>query len=90
MPTPVPDSFVVNLGDMFARWTNDRYRSTLHRVVNVSGLERYSIPFFYHGNLGHVVECIPSCLDAAGSSKYAATTVERHFREKFGSSYATP
>ena len=86
---PMPDTFVVNLGDMVARWTNDRYRSTLHRVVNVSGRERYSIPFFFHGNLGHVVECLPSCRDADASARYPTTTVEAHFREKFGSSYAT-
>jgi isopenicillin N synthase-like dioxygenase len=84
---PVPGSFVVNLGDMIARWTNDRYRSTLHRVVNTSGRERYSIPFFYVGNYDHVVECIPTCLDAGERPKYPPTTVEAHLREMYRRTY---
>ncbi|GAB6851781.1 isopenicillin N synthase family dioxygenase [Paraburkholderia kururiensis] len=44
---PMAGSFVVNVGDLLARWTNDRFRSTLHRVINASGRERYSIATFY-------------------------------------------
>jgi isopenicillin N synthase-like dioxygenase len=86
--TPVPGTFIVNLGDMIARWTNDRYRSTLHRVINVSGRERYSIPFFYTGNFDHLVECIPTCLAPGEAPKYPPITVEAHLRDMYRRTYA--
>ncbi len=85
---PVPGTFVVNLGDMIARWTNDQYRSTLHRVVNTSGRERYSMPVFYVGNYDHTVTCIPSCLGQGETAKYPPTTVEAHMREMYRRTYA--
>jgi isopenicillin N synthase-like dioxygenase len=72
---------------MIARWTNERYRSTVHRVVNASGRERYSVPFFYSGNFTHKVECIPTCLAPADTTKYSPTTVEAHMREMYGRTY---
>jgi len=47
---PVEYAYVVNIGDMFQKWTRGLYRSTLHRVVPVRGGHRYSIPFFFDGN----------------------------------------
>jgi isopenicillin N synthase-like dioxygenase len=84
---PVPGTYIVNLGDMIARWTNDRYRSTVHRVVNSSGGERYSVPFFYTGNYAHKVECIPTCLKPSEAPKYPPTTVEAHMREMYRRTY---
>jgi len=84
---PVPGTFVVNLGDMIARWTNDRYRSTLHRVINVSTRERYSVPFFYTGHYDHLVECIPTCLKPGEQPVYPPTTVEEHLREMYRRTY---
>ena len=84
---PMPGAFVVNIGDLFARWTNDRYVSTLHRVINVSGRERYSVPFFFTGNLLHKVECIPTCLDEGELPRYPAVTVEQHQIECYRRTY---
>jgi isopenicillin N synthase-like dioxygenase len=84
---PVPGTYIVNLGDMIARWTNDRYRSTLHRVVNASGRERYSIPFFFVGNPDHAVSCLPTCLSPGETPKYPPTTVEAHLREMYRRTY---
>ena len=85
---PVPGTFVVNLGDMIARWTNDRYRSTMHRVINASGRERYSVPFFYSGNPDHAVTCLPGCLAPDEEPRYPITTVEEHLQEMYGRTYA--
>ncbi|MGA7802194.1 MAG: 2-oxoglutarate and iron-dependent oxygenase domain-containing protein [Gammaproteobacteria bacterium] len=84
---PLPGTYVVNLGDMFARWTNDLYRSTLHRVINHSGRERYSIPFFYSGNPDHQVACLPNCLAPGAQPRYPVTTVEDHNREMYRRTY---
>lgn len=85
---PIPGTFVVNLGDMIARWTNDRYRSTLHRVVNSSGAERYSVPFFYSGNPDHEVRCLDTCLAEGDQPHYPPTTVEAHLMDMYRRTYA--
>lgn len=85
---PVPGAYVVNLGDMIARWTNDRYRSTLHRVINRSGNERYSIPFFYSGNPDHKVRCLPTCLADGEQPKYPPVRVQDHLRAMYARTYA--
>ena len=71
---PPPGAFVVNIGDMMARWTNDRWVSTLHRVVNPprseDRAERLSIAFFHQP--GHDVEigCIDTCHGPGNPIKY--------------------
>jgi isopenicillin N synthase-like dioxygenase len=85
---PVPGSFVVNLGDLMARWTNGRYQSTLHRVINASGRERHSVPFFFTGNPLHEVRCLPTCLADGEQPRFAPVTVEQHLRDCYRRTYA--
>ena len=81
---PVPGTFVVNVGDMLARWTNDLFPPTLHRVINTSGAERQSIPFFYDPNHDAPVEVIPTCLAEGEAPRYPPTTSLAHLQERFG------
>jgi isopenicillin N synthase-like dioxygenase len=72
----VPGSFVVNLGDLMQRWTNDRWRSALHRVVNPPAdkratSSRLSIVFFHHPNYDVTVSCLPSLLRAGEQPRHA-------------------
>ncbi|CAN8099647.1 unnamed protein product [Discula destructiva] len=85
---PVPDAFVVNIGDMMERWTNELYTSTLHRVISpVSERERYSVAFFNEGRLDQIVECIPTCLRPGEMAKFEPVRVEEHLRQRYESSY---
>ncbi len=80
---PVPGAYMLNLGDMIARWTNDRFRSTLHRVINRSGRDRISVPFFFDGSADHEVICLQDCLAPGEAPKYLPTTPMLHLREMY-------
>ena len=72
----VPDSFVVNLGDLMAAWTNDRWVSTLHRVVVPEGDtgDRISIAFFHQPTHDARIECIPTCTSPDDPPHHEPTT----------------
>lgn len=75
--TPVPGTLVVNVGDLLARWTNDRYASTPHRVINASGRERFSIATFYDPDFKADVD--PRQLGVPASEcRYEPTTSGAH------------
>jgi isopenicillin N synthase-like dioxygenase len=83
---PLPHAFIVNLGDMLARWTNGRYRSTLHRVMG-RGRERHSIAFFFEPNFDARVEALPQCLDG-GQPLFPPTTAGQHLLDKYHATHA--
>ena len=85
---PIDGTFVINIGDMLERWSNDLFVSTPHRVVNASGRERYSIPVFYDPDFATVVECLPNCSSAANPAKYERTIAGEYITAKYDDAYA--
>jgi len=84
---PVPNSFVINLGDLMQRWTNDNWVSTLHRVVNPPGesvatSRRQSLAFFHNLNADALVETIPTCVSSTNPPKYPPIFAWKHLIEK--------
>eukprot|EP00775_Hariotina_reticulata_P010233 gene10233-10393_t len=85
---PVPGTFIINLGDMLERWTNGLFKSTLHRVINTTGKERYSVPFFFEPNFDTRVECLPCCCSADRPAAYPPTTAGEHLLSKYAATHA--
>ena len=69
-PPVIPGTFLINLGNIMRRWSNDRFLSTPHGVLNDSGIDRYSIAYFHSPNPDSVIECLPSCVDADNPARY--------------------
>jgi isopenicillin N synthase-like dioxygenase len=90
---PKPQEFVVNLGDMMARWTNERWASTLHRVVNpplgVARSRRLSIGMFVHPNYDQKIECVPTCLAEGEKPRYPVISAGEHIKRKIERSHQT-
>jgi isopenicillin N synthase-like dioxygenase len=87
--TPVAGCFVVNLGDMIPRWTNDLYRSNPHRVRNLhsGGAPRYSIPFFYEPDYFARIEAVPGTVPAGETPRHAPCTAGEHLGEMYRKTY---
>ncbi len=85
--TPVENSFVINIGDMMARWSNDRYTSTPHRVVNPSGAERYSMPFFVEPNFDTSIKALQGCFDDNNPAKYQEIAAGDYLLSRFAATY---
>lgn len=80
---PISGAFVINIGDTVMRWTNDRFVSTPHRVVNRSGRDRISLPYFVNADYDAVIECLPSCQDPGNPAKYPPLNQGPLVYEKF-------
>ena len=69
-----PGALLVNLGTEAERWSNGRFRATLHCVVNETGRERFSLPFFYEPNLDAAVAPLPGTVPPGAAPRYEPTT----------------
>lgn len=84
---PEPGAYVINIGDLMAQWTNDRWRSTVHRVVPppdaIEGPAlRRSYAFFHDGNWDAMVECLPTCCSGDNPARYQPVRALDHLMNK--------
>ncbi|KAK4635308.1 2-oxoglutarate-Fe(II) type oxidoreductase hxnY [Fulvia fulva] len=83
VPAPaVEGSFIINVADFLMRWTNGVYISTVHRVVNRTTHERYSVPFFFNINYDQTVETLPSCVTPERPSQYPPVKAGEYILER--------
>ncbi|OAA59660.1 Oxoglutarate/iron-dependent oxygenase [Niveomyces insectorum RCEF 264] len=80
--TPVKGAFVVNVGDFLMRLTNRKFLSTVHRVTNKSGRERYSMPWFCSFNLDAIVEVLPDYVTEEQAAAYEPITVAEYYKRR--------
>lgn len=85
---PIPGSFVINIGDLMARWTNDLFTSTPHRVVNSTGRERYSMPVFFDPDFDTVIDGRACRPDLDEPQRYPVTTAGAHVLARFNAAFA--
>ncbi|MGE3932557.1 MAG: isopenicillin N synthase family dioxygenase [Rhodospirillaceae bacterium] len=90
---PPRDAFIINIGDMMMMWTNDRWLSNLHRVVNPPvrhdrSTERLSIAFFVHPRPDATIECIPTCRADGAPAHHQPVLAGDYRRMKVGSTVA--
>jgi isopenicillin N synthase-like dioxygenase len=87
---PAGGALLVNLGDAIARWTNEEWISTMHRVaaprINGVLVPRRSAAYFHDGNVDALIECLPSCVSADNPARYAPVTVGEHLAAKLAGS----
>lgn len=87
---PAEGALLINLGDLMARWTNERWMSTLHRVkppiVDGAVQRRRSAAYFHDGNIDALIETLPTCI--GDGSPYPPITVGEHLRAKLAGSRA--
>lgn len=88
VPPALPQSYLVNSGDMLKRWTNQRFRSTAHRARNTSGTDRYAIPFFYGARDDALIEALPTCVGPGNPARQEPITYGDYQRWFLNRNYA--
>lgn len=84
----IEGTFVVNIGDMMARWSNDRYKSTPHRVISPRDRERYSMPFFAEPHPDTLIDCLPGCHGPDRPRRYPDVICSDYMLSRFADTYA--
>ncbi len=84
---PIAGTFVVNIGDQMARWSNDLFASTVHRAINVTGSPRYSIPFFLGTNYDTLIDALPGCITPERPRKYEPVIAGDYVQSRFDATY---
>ena len=88
---PLPGALVVNAGDMVPRWTNDRWRSTPHRVINRHGQrDRWSIAYFFDLDAEASIAPLDVCVSATNPARYGAVTAGEHLAEMYRRTTVSP
>lgn len=81
-----PDELMINVGDMLSRHTNNKLKSTIHRVVNppreLWGTSRYSIPFFMHPISEMKLDVLENCIDDENPKRYDDITAGEFLNER--------
>ncbi|KAL7419268.1 hypothetical protein Q5752_006105 [Cryptotrichosporon argae] len=85
--TYIPETFIINIGDQFARWTNDEFVSTRHRALPATTRDRYSIPFFFGCDPDVRMEPIPTCVSAERPNKYEVMTAGNYVHMRMAEVY---
>ena len=83
----IPGTFAVNLGDLMQQWTNDKFVSTAHRVINTTAEARYSLVQFFGVDYDVLVEGLPGCVSAAKPWKYKAIKAGDHSEQMVARTY---
>jgi isopenicillin N synthase-like dioxygenase len=78
--TPKDETFVVNVGNLLERWTNDLYKSTLHRALHVGNDPRISAALFVYPDADTVVRCIHTCQGPDNPPRYEQVTTAEYVR----------
>ncbi|KIW14480.1 hypothetical protein PV08_07264 [Exophiala spinifera] len=88
--TPIPGTFVVNIGDTMAMLTNGLFVSTMHRVLNTSRRTRYSVPFFLGANQEAVIKALDKYVTPENPAKFQPMTSGEYIRRGLQAVYSKP